>query len=215
MLDFFQTAGEDDVIFVTDDKGFSKNADELCKEFKEYTGKNITIKDNSYYKSLFEAKEHETGPLKKDSPLPDVNQLREKISNVIYSLCGVESPDYWGNPSWDRTFTLSEKVDTLYMEYVFTHLKEDIRNNLFESAIPADKVLGLDDRITNGVPIPMSSLEDALSLYEEIRQKLPDYLPQFYSAAATIINGNYIEPQVISSEEYDLPFDYCIKATVL
>ncbi len=207
LLDFFQTvADEDDVIFVTNDNGFRKSADELCKEFKEHTGKNITIKDNSYYKSLFEAKEFETIPIKKDDPLPDVNQLREKVSNVVYSLCGVESHDYWGNPDWDRTFTLSEKIDAPYMEYVFTHLKQNIRDNLFESAIPADKILELDDSVTNGVPIPMSTLEDALSLYEEIRQKLPDFLPQFYSAAATIVNRNCVEPQVITAEEDELPF---------
>ncbi len=207
LLDYFQTnAGEDDVMFVTSDNGFRKNTDELCKEFKEYTGKNLTIKDNSYYKSLLEAQKPETVLIKKDASLTDVNHLREKIFNIVHSLRGVESQDYWGNPDWNRTFTLSEKVDPSYMEYVFTHLKQDIRDNLFESAIPADKILGLDDRVTNGVPIPMSSLEDALSLYEEIRQKLPDFLPQFYSAAATIINGNYVEPQVISAEEDELPF---------
>jgi|GEM_PF-6609395 len=198
--------GKNIIPFASDKVTFSKRVYKKTPPFLSADGASITIKDNSYYKSLFKAKEPETVSLKKDAPLPDVNQLREKVSNVIYSLCGVESRDYWGNPDWDRTFTLSEKVDTSYMEYVFTHLKEDIRDNLFESAIPADKILGLDDRITNGVPIPMSSLEDALSLYEEIRQKLPDYLPQFYSAAATIINGNYVEPQVISSEEDDLPF---------
>jgi hypothetical protein len=52
----------------------------------------------------------------------------------------------------------------------------------------------------------MSAWEDALSLYEEIQQRLPDYLPQFYSAAAAIINGNYIEPQVIDLGVDDIPF---------
>jgi len=206
LLEFFRSSGEDDVVFVTNDNGFRKNADALCKEFKEYTGKNIVIKDNSYYKSQLETKEYETIPPKKDSFLPDVNQLREKINDVIYSLCRVDSEDYWGNPDWDRTFTLSQRVDSGYMEYVFTHLKQDIRDHIFETAIPAEEILGLDDRVTNGVSIPMSALEDALSLYEEIQQKLPEYLPQFYSAAATIINSNYIEPQVSVAEEDELPF---------
>ena len=206
LLDFFQTAGEDDIIFVTNDNGFRKNTEELCKEFKESTGKDITIKDNSYYKTLSEAKEPEAVLLKKEIPLPDVNQLREKINEVISSLCGVDNEDYWGNPGWDRTFTLNQKVEASYMENVFAHLKQDIRDNLFETAIPADKILGLDDRVVNGVSILMSSLEGALSLYEEIRQKLPDYIPQFYSAAATIINRNYVEPQIINAEDDELPF---------
>ncbi len=206
LLEFFQSSGEDDVVFITNDNGFRKNTDVLCKEFKEFTGKNIVIKDNSYYKSQLEIKVSETISPKKDFSLPDVNQLREKIRDVIYSLCGVYSEDYWGNSGWYTTFTLSQRVDSAYIEYVFNHLKQDIRDHLFETAIPAEIILGLDDRVTNGVSIPMSALEDAISLYEEIQQKLPDYLPQFYNAAATIINRNYIEPQVIDVEDDEIPF---------
>ncbi|MGI6434975.1 MAG: PIN domain-containing protein [Syntrophomonadaceae bacterium] len=206
LLEFFQSNGEDDIIFITNDNGFRKNTDALCKEFSEFTGKSIVIKDNSYYKSLFESKVSETIPPKKGSPLLDVNQFREKIHDIIYSLCGVYDEDYWGNPNWTRTFTLNQRVDSAYMEYVFTHLKQDIRDNLFETAISAEKVLGLDDRVTSEIPIPLSALEDALSLYEEIQQKLPDYLQQFYSAAATIMNTNYIEPQVIDVEDDEIPF---------
>jgi len=206
LLEFFQSSGEDDVVFITNDNGFRKNTDALCKEFKEFTGKNIVIKDNSYYKSQCEVKVSETIPPKNDSPLPDVNQLREKIHDVIHSLCGANIGDYWGNPYWNNTFTLSQRVDSAYIEYVFTHLKLYIRDHLFETVILAEKILGLDDRVTNGVSIPMSALEDALSLYEEIQQKLPDYLPQFYSAAATIINRNYIEPQVIDVGDDEVPF---------
>lgn len=92
------------------------------------------------------------------------------------------------------------------MEVVFAHLKQDIRDNLFETTIPAEKILGLDDRVKNGVSIPMSALESALSLYEEINRRLPDYLPQFYSAAASIINGNYVEPRLSDDDEDNLPF---------
>ncbi len=212
LLEFFQSSGEDDVVFVTNDNGFRKNIDALCKEFKEFTGKNIVIKDNSYYKTLFEAKKSETISPKKDYSLPDVIQLREKVNDVIYSLCGVDSEDYWGNQDWDRTFTLNQRVDSAYIEYIFTHLKQNIRDHLFETAIPAEKIFELDDRVTNRVSIPMLALEDALSLYEEIQQKLPDYLPQFYSAAATIINNNYIEPQVIDFEG-DIPFWFLHRRT--
>ena len=145
LLEYFQSSGEDDVIFVTNDNGFRKNADALCKEFREFTGKNIAIKDNSYYKSQFVIKESEKIPTYKDSPIPDVNQIREKIDGVINFLCGVYSNDNWGNPDWDRTFTLSQRVDSAYMEFIFTHLHQDIINHLFEKAIPADEILGLDD----------------------------------------------------------------------
>lgn len=206
LLEYFKSNGEDDIVFVTNDKGFIKNLDVLCKEFNDYTGKNIAIKDNSYYKSQFIRKESEITLAKEDSPIPDVSQLREKIHDVIYFLCSIYSEDNWGNPDWDMTFTLNQRVDSAYMEDVFTHLKHYIRDHLFEKAIPAEEILGLDDRVTNRVSIPMSALENALSLHEEIQEKLPDFLPQFYSAAATIINENYIEPQVFDAVEDEPPF---------
>jgi hypothetical protein len=206
LLDFFRISGEDEVVFVTSDTGFRKNTNELCKEFKESTGKNIIIKNNDYYKSLSEAKEPDAVPLKKEVPLPDVNRLRKRINEVICSLCGVATEDYWGSPDWNRTFTLNQKVDGSYMEHVFAHLKQVIKDNLLESEISADKILGLDDRVVNGVLIPMSSLECVLSLYEEILQNSPEYIPQFYSATATIINGNYEEPRRIGAEDDELLF---------
>jgi hypothetical protein len=123
---------------------------------------------------------------------------------VFLPELAIENP--YGYPDWERTFILSEKVDSDYMEAVFTHLKQDIRDNLFEIAIPAKKILELDDRVTNGLSIPMSALEDALLLYEEVHQELPEYLPQFYSATATIINGNYIEPQINEVDDDEPPF---------
>lgn len=201
ILEYFQSSGEDEVVFVTNDNGFRKNTDALCKEFNEFTGKNISIKDNIYYKSQFEIKESETITAMQDYPIPDVNQLRDRIHDVIYSLCGVNNADYWGNPEYDKTFILTQRVDSAYMEYVFTHLQQDIKDHIFETAIPAEKILGLDDRVINGVSISMSALEDSLLLYKEIQQKLPDYLPQFYSAAATIINSNYIDPHIVDIED--------------
>jgi hypothetical protein len=206
LLEYFKINGEDDIVFVTNDNGFRKNADALCKEFIDYTGKNIAIKDNSYYKSQFVIKQSEIIPAKRDSPIPDVNQLREKIHDVIYSLCGVNSEDGWGNQYWEKTFTLSQRVDGTYIEYIFTHLKQDIRDHLFETTMPAEEIFGLDDRVTNINSIPISAIEDALSLYEEIQQNIPEYLPQFYSASANIINSNYIEPQVSDFGDDEPPF---------
>ena len=53
VLAYFKDNGEDDVIFVTDDKSaFRNNTEYLQKEFHEITGKTIEIHPNSYYKEL-------------------------------------------------------------------------------------------------------------------------------------------------------------------
>lgn len=53
--------GEDNVIFVTDDKSaFRNNTEYLQKEFHEVTGKTIEIHPNSYYKELLKQPEKST-----------------------------------------------------------------------------------------------------------------------------------------------------------
>lgn len=205
VLEYFKTNGEDEIIFVSNDGGFRKEMDFLCQEFKEYTGKTITIKDSNFYNDVVVPQSQE--PERKNIEIVsyDIDHIRQKLQDIIGDLCGVSAFDYWGNPEWNRTFSLNERVDSDYMEVVFNHLKQDITNNLFETSVPADKILGLDDRITNSISIPMESLEKALSLYEEIKTNLPDFLSQFYSATANIINNNYIEPPVLDEND-ELPF---------
>lgn len=203
LLDFFKESEEDEIIFVTNDNGFRKNSDALCYEFKEVTKKEIIFKDNNYYKSLFETN---TISLEQNVPIPDVKHLREKIHSVILSLCGIETEDYWGAPDWDTTFSLNKRVDGAYMEVVLDGLKKYIIGHIFETEVSAERVLDLDGRVTNGVSIPMVALENALSLYEEIQQRVPSYLPQFYDTAASIINRNYIEPQEDEEDDDRMPF---------
>ena len=49
----------------------------------------------------------------------------------------------------------------------------------------------------------MTAWENALTVYEDIYKRLPDYLLQFYRAAATVINENYIDPKLVNDE---IPF---------
>jgi len=204
MLRYFKSNGEESVVFVTNDNGFRKNADALCSEFVSATEKKIEIKDNSYYKSLIEIPQAVSSVPVQDI-IPDMSQLRDQIRDVIQSLCRVDSIDSWGNPDWDRTFTLNQKVDSDYMKVIFEGLKRDISNHIFEESVPADNIIALDERVTNVVPIPMFALENASHLYDDVKKKFPDYIPQFYSAATNIINQNYVVTNIESADD-DLPF---------
>lgn len=207
LMQFFKSNGEDEVVFLTNDGGFRKNTEYLCAEFTEVTGKIISINENGHYKLLVEKKS--TGVTQEttcDTPLPDVRQLREKTQEVIQALCVVESENGWGDPIWETTFSLSSKLTSENVDFIFSHLKQLIANHLFELGISAEKVIEMDAGITSGVQIPMCALENALSLYEEILKKLPEYMPQFLSATASILNGNFSEPHTAIVDEDDLPF---------
>lgn len=131
MLSYFKESGENTVILVSSDNGFKDNADTLCKEFKEVTGKTLEIKDNSYYKFIIEPVLVEKDQAKQEK-LPDVGLLRERIRNTIEALCFIEAEDSWGEPYWERTFTTSEKVDADYMQVIFNGLRNDISSHIFD-----------------------------------------------------------------------------------
>lgn len=206
LLDYFKDNGEEECIFVTDDKGFINNSDYLSNEFKTVTKKEITIKANSHYNELLKPEtkiEKETVK----NMVPNPSKLRDRISDVIEALCNIECFDFLGIPYLEKAFTISKKVDSHYMEIIFSNLQNHIHSHFFEKYIFAEQVFDLDGRVSNEAEqIPIESLEDAYHLFEEIKQNYPDYLQQFYSAAATIFNKNYIAVPVELEDEELLPF---------
>ena len=168
------------------------------------TGKDIEIKDSTYYRELLKDEAQQT-PLSPPKQRPDFSRLREEIFSVLDAFCSVETEDYWGNPQYGYPFHLNQKVDPSYMKTVFENLGAVIDDHLFEQNVSADEVLELDDRVINGdVNLPLATLENVLKLYEKIKKDYPDYIQQFYLAAANIINRNYREP--ISHDDEELPF---------
>lgn len=206
ILDFFKTTGEDEIVFVSSDNGFKESTVNLCKEFKDVTGKTIEIKDNSYYKELLE-KDSVLVAKDKLEPLPDFSKIREDVEEVIDALRWDIDEDYFGNENWYNTFVLQKEVDSSYMEIVFSGLKSTINEHIFECSIPAFRVLDLDGRLVDDRGISMKKVEDALKLYEDVLRKFPNYIEQFYNATAIIINRSYKAPKYAYKDiDDDLPF---------
>lgn len=204
LMEYFKQNGENEIVFVTNDNGFNDNIDFLTKEFLESTGKKIEFKTNTYYKELLTPKEESPKPT--PVKLPDVSELRDRIDSVLTDLRIIEEVDFYGNQYWNKTFDLSKKVDSAYMEYIFSSLQNDIERHLFDKSVWACQIFGLDDRMTDGeCKVSIESLEKALKLYEEIKTIYPNYLPQFYSTAANIFNENY-SPKYDLSDDSDIPF---------
>ncbi|MBR3932840.1 MAG: DUF4935 domain-containing protein [Clostridia bacterium] len=205
MMEYFKANGESMVVFVTDDNSAFRNHTEfLSNEFREITGKNIDFKTNAFYKELMSlgnvVKEN-----KEKEILPDVSQFREKIRDVLLDLCGGYEENYFGEPYWEKTFTSNQRVDGAYMKVIFEGLCEDIKKHIFDTYVNAEDILDLDGRLTNGsIMISMMSIESAHRLHNEVKEKYPDYIEQFYFTAAEIFNRNYVEPP--AEEDDDLPF---------
>ena len=104
---------------------------------------------------------------------------------------------------------MNRKVEADDIRIVFENLKQTIIENLFESYLPASTAFGLEDAIEDTeYKIPVIVLESAVELFDLITEQYSDYLEQFYSAVANIMNRNYRErtdfPQILDDD--DLPF---------
>lgn len=208
ILQFFIEKGEGEVVFVTDDNGFTKNQQVLTAEFKTMTKKTIIFRNNSYYKELLKP---ELIPKLPANPIPaNIDELRDKIELAAKELCYSVDYDQWGEEYPVSTFTINKKVDAEYMVVVFSSLDRIIRDNIFEKQLPASLVLDLDKRITDtGYKIPIHAITNIAHLHDEIKKSLPEYYLQFCSTIANTVNQNYKEQKIsqfIQMEEEELPF---------
>lgn len=206
LMKYFKDHGEKEIVFVTEDKGFGKNQEVLIAEFEKETHKSIKIMPNSYYEELLKAEKDEPA-VKKPKPLPDFTSLRDRIHNTIYDLCFVVSPDYWGNEAEEPIFLISRTVDELDIGLFFSGLEKIINNHILEKSVLTEEVF---DAIDGASPVmhtvPISALEQALRLYEEIKEKYPEYVNQFYSAVVSMFNRNYVNPENTNNPDDELPF---------
>ena len=214
MLDYFKDNGEDEVIFVTDDKSaFRNNTEHLQKEFHEVTAKAIEIHPNSYYKELLKQPETtipESISEEKPEELPNLDAFREDIEEAVEGLRGVDWYNYFGNPQWSQTFTTSVPFDKEYIKTFFAGLRSNIANHIFEKSIPASKLLDFDGRVNDcDTEIPMQSLEKALRVYQAVLSNYSQYSEQFFEAATKILNRNYKAPPALPfdvDDDGELPF---------
>lgn len=207
IMNYFKDNGEDEIIFVTEDKGFIKSQDELIEEFKRETNKSIKIMPNSYYEELLkEGKDDSTA--KKPKPLPDINLLRDRIHKTIYDLCFVVTEDYWGNETEEPVFVISKKVDELDIGVFFLDLKKIVSNHMLEKTVLTKDVFCALDGVSPIIQnISIDCLEKAVCLYDEIIENYSEYVNQFYSAVVNMFNRNYVEPKYdVISDDDDLPF---------
>jgi DNA-binding ferritin-like protein (Dps family) len=201
MLEYFKDKVWDNVIFVTNDKVFRNNSDALCNEFTIFTGKKMEIKDNKYFETPVLT--HEEFKANIFKPLPDVSLLRSKIQEYVSAIC-FEFNDYdqWGNPEFSGLFKLHKILTADDIKKIFENLNKVIEENIFETSIYAETVFCING-FENKSPIPITALQDALSLFIDIHNECKEYLPQFYYTVANIFNRNYDDSDWFSN---NIPF---------
>lgn len=209
ILEYFKESPKDVVVFVTDDKGFINQADLLCKEFTTETGKKIEIKECSYYHEILKPSLIEQKEVKKAISF-DATVLRDKIETSVENLVQITVQDYFGEYYVHNTFTVNKEVDNEYIKQVCEKLDSFINENIFEKNVTASSFLELDNRIKdNKYLIDMRDIENFYSLYSDIKNQYLEYINQFYSTVANIINRNYADESIYTEDnisDLGLPF---------
>lgn len=225
VIEYFKNQGENNVIFISDDKVFVNNSI-LVNEFKSHTNKNITIKTNEDFLKLIaydENKKSENIVLKNndldfehDVEINNISdeelaRLREYIEYIIYELCFI-STGY--NFDMDNTFNLTSKLEAPYVKNMLLNLEKNYNSHLLEKNIPITEMVGYNEIIQDNYDIAINLYADLLSLYKDIKQDYPSLLQQFYKVVAKLINQYcYKEPRnyddnvdVDMSSDENVPF---------
>ncbi|MBQ4437541.1 DUF4935 domain-containing protein [bacterium] len=202
LLSFFKEHGENEVVFVTNDKAFLDNKSFFLNEFHEVTGKKIGIEPNSYCAEIIQQSVEETPTTITTTPI-DINSLREQIDSVINSLC---EEGYYSR----KIFTTTQKFDKESTRISFENMENVFQKHLLEKSIPATLIfensgIDIDEENDDDGIIPINNIENAIQLFKSIKNDYPQYMEQFLEAAVKILNRNYREPRDEDEDEF-LPF---------
>ena len=194
LLEHFKNSGDNNVVFVTNDNGFIKSHDSLCKEFNLYTSKTIDILNDKKFNSSFEIMEKSKISIADPVQPLDLPRLKDKIQNYVSALCyGEYYENSWGNLEFSKTFSMANMMTVDDMKIIFENLPKIIEDNIFENDLEVDQLITVNNPIQNYCPIPIQIVKNNSELYNEIRDNYPIYLEQFLKTAAKIFNKNYIE----------------------
>lgn len=115
-----------DIIFLTNDKGFTNNSSTLISEFFEETKKTIEIKTNDYKKTLLGEESEQLQSVQIAVRLlteKEKKGIRLEIDEVFNGICSTEVVDWSGETYRDRNFEIYEEVDVNSIEKIMDNLE--------------------------------------------------------------------------------------------
>lgn len=206
IIDYFKSNGENNIIFLTSDNGFTKNKNELEQEFKTKTNKILKIEPNSFYNDIIKEEQKEN-ILQNNYNIPEeeLENLSDEIYDCIFNICNKTISDDFQEYFIAR-FTINTQFTEKNIENMFNRLEDNINMHLLERSIDISDILEKREYIIKSDSIPLKLVKDLLKLYKKIQQRYPTLIQQFYITVTKYINMHcYIEPK--SSSQYTISDD--------
>lgn len=202
IMEFFKNNGENEVIFLTDDKGFVKKADVLINEFEEYTRKTIQIKENATFDTLLKNNVPKEPVPKKE--IPNIESIRKQLRDILDSICWTIEYNYYDEEEYYKSFSTSILFDEMYIKSVMENLETVIQDHLFNEKIKVSVFLDRDGRIQDKRKVDIVLIEKLNKIYKETLEKNPEHIIAMINTITEKLNENYEEP--IVGEDIDAPF---------
>lgn len=191
----FSEEDYDNIIFVTEDKGFLDKSEVLISEFKEKTGKNIEIKNASYYYELLPEEEHEMD--KSIISNDELSSMRRRISDV-YNALFVYKNDW---EIEENRFVINDYMSVEMVKDILEKMESVYNEHIFEERISPFAIFGFRGVSKLKKYIEIADIHNAVELTDIIKKDYAGYIEQYYSAVSRIMN-NYFELR----EDDELPF---------
>lgn len=206
IIDYFKSNGENNIIFLTSDNGFTKNKNELEQEFKSKTNKILKIEPNTFYTDIIK-EEQKDNIIQNSNNISEteIESLSDEIYDCIFNICNKTISDDFQEYFIAR-FTTHMQFTEKDIENMFNRLEDNINMHILERNIDITDILEKREYIIKSDSIPLKLVKDLLKLYKKIQQRYPTLIQQFYITVTKYINMHcYIEPK--SSSQYTISDD--------
>jgi hypothetical protein len=183
------------VLFVSNDHGFTENAEILKKEFNLKTPLTIEIKNNDFLNKLVQ-EEKEDNVLNNNGitniKSEELNELRQDVQRILSRICtGTSFNPYEDGYRTYPLFKISSYLEVTQIEDMLNNLQNILFNDLFATQFLFSSLFSGIYVFKDEYYIPRDDIESLKNLYDKIRSNYKQVLPQFYKVVTELINRNY------------------------
>ena len=196
LIEYFSNNNNfESILFVSNDHGFTENAEILRKEFNLKTPLTIVIKNNDFLNKLVQ-EEKEDNVLNNNGitniKSEELNELRQDVQRILSRICtGTSFNPYEDGYRTYPLFKISSYLEVTQIEDMLNNLQNILFNDLFATQFLFSSLFSGIYVFKDEYYIPRDDIESLKNLYDKIRSNYKQVLPQFYKVVTELINRNY------------------------
>lgn len=198
--------------YITSDNGFIKYKDSLEKEIENKQFEIVDIKDANKLYSKFSIEvsenqeENEGNIFDSISNELNLDEVREKINNLMWEFNNYVNVDYYGNENVENRYIIKKLISYNETETFLNHISRVIKDNFFRKTINPETIFPIECEVySNGAEINLDTIRDIDGLYHQVSKT--EYKKAFIQFIMQKINENKVnEATFINTEDDDLPF---------